>query len=124
MCLVGDIGLPHVPEQRARLETFLHRCGEMFDQVFYVAGNHEYYNNTVSLAHTDALLTEICAAAGANVRFLQRTSLLLSGTNVRVLGATLWSSVQRGAPMIERYLNDYHKICGLDGAPLVRPLPI
>ena len=53
--------------------------------VLYIAGNHEYYRQTLPLLDHQLF----AAAHGTNVHFLQNKELILGG--VRFLGCTLWT---------------------------------
>jgi Icc-related predicted phosphoesterase len=76
--------------------------------VVYVAGNHEYYGGDWRQVHDN--LTR--AAAGSNVHFLDRGSVVLAG--VRFLGATLWTDLDNANPRAvanaRAAINDYHQI--------------
>jgi predicted phosphodiesterase len=70
-------------------------------KIFYIAGNHEYYD-----AHL-GLLTELRKSVGeaAGVRFLEKDSVVLPG--IRILGCTLWSGFELyGADRMAAYMNE------------------
>lgn len=77
----------------------------------YVAGNHEFYKNSIREGLEDG-----CAAAARfnNVHFLENQSVVIDG--VRFLGATLWTDYRiEGSPELAmRYarerMNDYKQI--------------
>ena len=119
LALIGDIAPLSDEEQVGRLRGLLQRCADSFKYVFMVAGNHEYYNNTLSMEVTDEQLRQLCASITSkqgnnNVTFLQKTSLLLPTTahgNIRVLGCTLWSHIpDEMRDYMEKIMNDYHVI--------------
>lgn len=103
LILAGDIGRPDIPS----LQKFLLSQCERFEHIFYVAGNHcfyegEYETRLEQLQQLDNL--------NPRIHFLQNKSYLLPN-NVRILGTILWSHVPpRTAPLIGRCLNDYHLI--------------
>jgi predicted phosphohydrolase len=103
LILAGDIGRPDVPSLRKFL---LAQC-QRFEHIFYVAGNHcfyegEYEDRLEQLRELDNL--------NPRIHFLQNKSYLLPN-NVRILGTTLWSHVpQETASRIGRSLNDYRYI--------------
>jgi predicted phosphohydrolase len=100
LILAGDIGRPDVPS----LQTFLLAQCQRFEHIFYVAGNHcfyegEYENRLQQLQELDNL--------DPHIHFLQNKSYLLPDS-VRILGTTLWSHVPpQTASEIGRCLNDY-----------------
>jgi predicted phosphohydrolase len=108
LILAGDIGRPDVPS----LQQFLLAQCERFEHIFYVAGNHcfyegEYEERLQQLRELDNL--------NPRIHFLQNKSFLLPNS-VRILGTTLWSHVPREtASKIGRCLNDYRLIwVGID----------
>jgi predicted phosphodiesterase len=85
LILAGDIGRPDVPS----LQTFLLAQCQRFEHIFYVAGNHcfyegEYETRLQQLRELDNL--------NPRIHFLQNKSYLLPN-NVRILGTTLWSHI-------------------------------
>lgn len=69
-------------------------------------GNHEMYGLGPDAARTVA--QEACNAAGSNVHLLHRAHHDLPGTDIRVVGATLWTYVPEDKHrMMERSLNDF-----------------
>lgn len=85
LLLAGDIGNPWTNAYKG----FLKKASSLFDHVFVVAGNHEYY--TSSIHKVDAHIDTLCAELG-NVFFLQQKAVDIDD-NVRVIGATLWSNI-------------------------------
>lgn len=84
-CLVGDIFSFSNPEDHIEhLSIFK----EAFDEVLYVAGNHEYYC-PFEKKHVDVLLEQVCKASG--VHYLNNSSLILH--NIRFIGTTLWTNI-------------------------------
>ena len=85
LILAGDIGRPDIPS----LQTFLLAQCQRFEHIFYVAGNHcfyegEYENRLQQLRELDNL--------DPHIHFLQNKSYLLPNS-VRILGTTLWSHI-------------------------------
>lgn len=110
LALCGDIGYP----ERPALRTFLAWCSKNWKTVFYIAGNHEYYNHAFSNQSTmeekESMLEAICSEF-PNVHFLQKKSVFLSEYNLRICGTTLWSHIPE--EMYFKVLlgrNDYRKI--------------
>jgi predicted phosphodiesterase len=82
LVLAGDIG--YIGSEIYM--KYIEKCSELYDAVFLVAGNHEYYNSSLetvnNLAHT--------LKWPSNVYYLDRTSVIHRG--VRFLGCTLWAT--------------------------------
>lgn len=105
LALVGDIGSPFVPS----LEQFLGWCSARFVHVFYVPGNHEYYNEGgFDTQHVNGLLRAMCERY-PNVHFMYNTTVVVDG--FAFIGSILWSHVpQEHKAEIERLMNDYRYI--------------
>jgi hypothetical protein len=108
LALLGDIGLCDGGKRRTQLEGFIRDCCAMYELVFFVSGNHESYHGSV--ADTNANMRELQAQL-ANFVYLDCDSYDVPGTDVRVLGCTLWSDLtDEGGQM----LNDVRLIRGMD----------
>lgn len=92
--------------------------------VVYVAGNHEFYRNSLDLV--EKLREPEWKAHG--VHFLERSVLELPG--VRILGATLWSGFslhgggeaqQASMATAQERINDYWDIRVRDEGPMLTP---
>ena len=85
LILAGDIGRPDY----SSLELFLIAQCQRFEHIFYVAGNHCFYDGVY-----EDRLEQLRQLDNLNPRihFLQDTSYLLPNS-VRILGTTLWSHV-------------------------------
>ena len=59
LILAGDIGHPSDP----KYENFLETCTKIYDNVFLITGNHEYYSkqNPLSIEDTNQMIEEICS---------------------------------------------------------------
>jgi len=118
--LAGDIA-SHTHGLKWATSAFAHWPGQ--PAIFYIAGNHEYYD-----AHL-GLLAELRKPdwEQAGVRLLEKDSAVLPG--LRILGCTLWSSFDLyGASHIDmsmneakRAINDYW-IIKASGGQLLKPL--
>jgi predicted phosphodiesterase len=103
LILAGDIGRPDI----ASLQEFLLAQCERFEHIFYVAGNHCFYQGIYEerleqLQQLDNL--------HPHIHFLHNKSYLLPN-KVRILGTTLWSHVPpEKVDEIHWRLNDYHYI--------------
>ncbi len=107
LVLAGDICAYSMKD---RLRTFLEYCSANWKRVFYVAGNHEYYNKSSHelrfIASQDPVrgkpkdmldiemwLRETCGNF-ANVTFLQKDKVYLQEESTYILGCTLWSFIK------------------------------
>ena len=92
LLLAGDLCSVWAPEYAA----FLRWCSTHWRLVVVITGNHEYFcppGLVKTMDETDAEAGRLAASLG-NVVFLQGgDSVLIPGTSVRVVGATLWSAV-------------------------------
>jgi predicted MPP superfamily phosphohydrolase len=144
LALCGDIGFPG-----AQLyEPFLKYCSENFKHVFYIAGNHEFYNDTKAIKYLktkqfieksvseDELrrisakfpretpydrvktIREICQKYH-NIHFLDKETFQIPNTNIIVVGCTLWSKLGMNPFMLPQF-NDFQRICE-DKDTLLRP---
>lgn len=92
-----------------RLRPFLEFCAANWKRVFYVAGNHEYYNKSVhemrfiikqdpekgrprSVQEVEGWLREECSRF-TNIHFLQKEVYYLAEEATHILGCTLWSEI-------------------------------
>lgn len=135
LALCGDIGYPG-----AQLyEPFLKYCSENFEQVFYIAGNHEYYNDSRAIKYLktkqfiersvseeelrrislkvpretpdsrNTKIREMCSQF-SNIHFLDKETFNIPGTNIIVVGCTLWSKLNMNPYEYHRF-NDFNMIC-------------
>lgn len=117
LALCGDIGYPFTD----MYGQFLRVHSSLYDHVFVLAGNHEYYSRKKTIREINNRIHEVCAGL-PNVTFLDQTgatietdgSVLPLGPRglespgaVRILGCTLWSPVSKE---IESQMNDYKYI--------------
>jgi DNA repair exonuclease SbcCD nuclease subunit len=127
LALAGDVGRP---DKRA-YRDFLNYCSRNWDDVFVVAGNHEFYNSRHSgnWRHMPAGTVETVpqrmkqcttiAAEFPNVHFLDRRRVDRAG--VAFLGATLWTDLRGHESLVSEFMNDY-KMIAVVGDAGVRPL--
>lgn len=117
LALCGDIGYPEHPT----LRMFLRWCSGNFRQVFWVPGNHEYYNQhgkpKLTIAQKNQLMHSLTLEF-SNVFLLNRSGMNLAGTNLKIIGCTLWTEL---APIVRRnvetYMNDMRAIYTEQGKP-------
>jgi UDP-2,3-diacylglucosamine pyrophosphatase LpxH len=135
LSLCGDIGYPGAD----LYEPFLHYCSNNFEHIFYIAGNHEFYNALKSIKYlknkkyiensisdeelkrisgkfvretpNDRLqkIKEICSKF-PNIHFLDKEIFKIPNTDIIVIGCTLWSKLDM-KPYAFQQFNDFHRIC-------------
>ncbi|KAK5578520.1 hypothetical protein RB653_008192 [Dictyostelium firmibasis] len=109
LALVGDIGSP-IKGEKLLLE-FLKLCSNQYERVFYIAGNHEYYNQRdYTIFDIKSKLRELIENNKlSNVHFLDNEIYQLD--EFRIIGSTLWSLVDPDNEFdVSRCLNDYRVI--------------
>ena len=107
--LCGDIGYPWDPIY----EKFLKLCSDNFDQVYVVAGNHEYYSvmSQPEINTIDDIDCQIglIVAKYHNVCYLRDSYHVDHENHVIVYGCTLWSNVKTDKKMINDFKYIYAK---------------
>lgn len=105
LALVGDIGSPFLPN----LSDFITWCASKFDHVFYIPGNHEYYNTqALTINDINIMLDDICKLH-SNVHFMYNTVYDIG--KYTFIGSTLWSHVpDEHIHTIQNIMNDYRYI--------------
>ena len=118
LALLGDIGLI---ADREKLFEFLERQLPRFKRVFFVAGNHEFYR---SASYEEGLEKMTAFAARMAERrqsdetiaefiFLNRTRYDIPGSDVTILGCTLWSNIPpEDHDLLKATMNDFRRIGG------------
>ena len=118
LILAGDVGLVADLGTKNGIiyQEFLTRCGESYDQVFYVMGNHEHYDYDITRT-ADTLRTYL----PGNFTLLDDSSELYNGVNF--VGATLWADFEKENPMVmwdcQRIMSDYNVV--MNGDTLLKP---
>lgn len=111
LALLGDIGYPKSP----RLDSFLEKISSIYDKVFYVPGNHEYYQDNTTYLQCKSILQKLCDKH--NVILLDNSSHI--DGNYKFIGTTLWSHVPDGSKYyITKNINDYRYILDDDHYPI------
>jgi predicted MPP superfamily phosphohydrolase len=136
LALCGDIGYPG-----AQLyEPFLKYCSDNFKYVFYIAGNHEFYNDMKSikfLKMKNRIINELndedltsrlsikfsrdtreiriqkikeICQKFPNIHFLDKEIFKIPNTNIIIVGCTLWTKLDMNPFMLPQF-NDFHRIC-------------
>lgn len=104
LILAGDVGNPTKPIYRFLLTTI----SPLFEHIFLVAGNHEYYQREGKSMEEVETQIEVVTASFPNVHFLNRRSMIIHRT--RFLGCTLWT---HSDPDLYHRISDYYQIPGM-----------
>lgn len=116
LVLVGDIGRID-GEHKETLQQFLIDAKSMYDNVLYVAGNHEmYFSDYFDTLDT---LKEISDKAG--IQFLQNEEVNIDGINF--FGSIFWTDMNSmlAAQETKQYLNDFRLITYDNKTKLITP---
>lgn len=105
LALVGDIANVTTPAHRNKLTVFLKQLSPVYEQIYYVLGNHEYYG--LPLASTRAHVQAICLMF-PNVTLLDNDVAFID--ELKIIGTTLWSEVTDQRLVVESSINDYRSI--------------
>lgn len=104
LLLAGDVGRFSSYE---KLLGFFQRQCEVFERVFYVLGNHEYYGLTPQQCLASAKQLEAEPSLIGKLTLLNRTRIDL-GTGITILGCTLWSHVpEESKDIVRAKVNDF-----------------
>jgi predicted phosphodiesterase len=130
LALAGDIGKPG----HTLYDPFLKYASDNWDHVFYVAGNHEYYDThrskwgaakPILFEHRHA---EIVATVKQypNIHFLRHESpsYYLAAENIAVVGSTLWThtSDENRPYLAYSNYNDYNFIARAGEGGTIMPI--
>jgi predicted MPP superfamily phosphohydrolase len=84
--LAGDIGNPY----QKNYDIFMKFISKNFKKIFYVTGNHEYYNKTKTIQETNEFLESYCSQFD-NISFLNNNYEIYE--KYCFIGTTLWSKI-------------------------------
>lgn len=101
--LAGDIGNPY----QKNYDIFMNFASKNFKKIFYIAGNHEYYNKTKTIEETNAFLEDYFQQFN-NISFLNNRYEIYN--EHCFIGTTLWSKITNTAYEI----NDIYNIPNFD----------
>lgn len=106
LALLGDIGYACT----SQLRNFLLSQSDRFQEVWFLAGNHEYYNHhgtQYSVTEQNEWLRNV-ALERSNLRFLEQDRIEMRNQSIVVLATTLWSDIpDHYLDQAEQFLNDY-----------------
>ncbi|KAL3926648.1 MAG: hypothetical protein SGBAC_013392 [Bacillariaceae sp.] len=106
LALLGDVGYACTEQ----LRRFLLAQSDRFEEVWFLAGNHEYYNHggtRYSVTEQNAWLRQV-AAERPNLKYLEQAAIPMLNGSVVVLATTLWSDIPDDyLEQAEHFLNDY-----------------
>ena len=101
LILAGDAGYP---EHQTFLD-FMMSVSKLYDHIFFVAGNHEYYKKDIY--STKDLIKKVCDPYH-NIHFLDNDIILHN--NIYIIGSTLWTYIEKDDPARKNPINDYYQI--------------
>lgn len=106
LILAGDIGVIASP---ARLIAFLRRACAQFHSVYYVFGNHEFYNGGTLNVTFDQCVRSFGQLDGLdNLHLMENTTII--DEDVAFIGATLWTNFDNNPVTMmaaRTYMYDY-----------------
>lgn len=114
LCLCGDIGYPLWQTYK----EFLSWASANYKWVFLLAGNHEFYHNTIPMQEMITEIKTICFGF-PNITFLDNKVITVYygseyRLSLRIFGATMWSDTSEHASDVRYGMNDYSRITYLD----------
>lgn len=105
LIIAGDIGDPF----SNLYKEFLSYLSLLFEHIFIVAGNHEYYGQH-DMFEVQEEIKNFTVSLG-NVTFLENDIFHIPNTNISIYGATFWSDIQKNEEDdIKYYITDYRCI--------------
>jgi hypothetical protein len=105
LLLAGDIGHP----LKAHYSIFLREAAKLFQSIYLIAGNHEYY--TRDGRPMDYVKKAIHEALPANAHFLDGEQVVQTADGIQILGTTLWSEIPSDlAKYAKGGMNDFKMI--------------
>jgi predicted phosphodiesterase len=121
LILAGDIGYP----SDSKYSDFLETCVKLYDNVFLIAGNHEFYSlkkNSVSMNEIIKSIENICQNINSKYKSENKTladlpdkihflnNKMILHNNTYIIGSTLWSYVEKDMFHTQKLINDYNCI--------------
>lgn len=108
LILAGDIGYP----EKSDYKKFIVSCANLYDNVFVIAGNHEFYKKSLDETNQciDKIYSELKDEQINNIYYLNNNIILHN--NVYIIGSTLWTYVSEDNKKYHYNINDYRIIKG------------
>ena len=103
LALCGDIGYPF----ENHYNEYISLVSKIYEKVFVVSGNHEYYNYKHTMEEIDDQIEKVIKQYN-NVYYLNNDEHIVD--DIVILGTTLWSDVSKEEVYIKQMMNDYNKI--------------
>lgn len=120
LCICGD-SVPVCLDTAQPLfffRDFVSQCSRLFNYVFIVSGNHEYYSDRKApMEFIEYNLRNFCGGF-PNVFYLQRNGFIVELFDKRylIIGATLWTEMNDAqCKLVRPLMNDYNQILFSDG---------
>ena len=105
LIIAGDIGDPYSKLYR----EFLSYLSPMYEHIFMIAGNHEYYGHE-DMEEVQEEIRRFTESLG-NVSFLENDLVNIPDTNLTIYGATFWSDIyETQKDDIQNTIKDYKNI--------------
>jgi predicted phosphohydrolase len=116
LILAGDIGYP----LRSHYMTFIRDVASKYKHIYVVAGNHEFYDRSLSVQKMIASLHQFCSQFD-NVHFLSNNCIVRD--NVRIVGTILWTDIpEQYQKTVKESILDYKRITAQKSASERVPL--
>jgi len=115
LALLGDIGVVGQDKDFESYKRFIEEVAPMYEHIFVITGNHEYYTNNLSkktLKDVDQILVAYFKKY-KHIHFLNNKTVDVSYDNVqyKIIGSTLWSHIPaEHCKEVKQSMTDYEKI--------------
>ena len=106
LALLGDIGNPYM----TNYNNFLEYHAKIFEHIFVISGNHEYYTSKkkqYTIENIEEEIKKICDQY-ENITYLQKSKIQIGQT--LFIGCTLWSNISKVQNIAYDSINDYSNI--------------
>lgn len=107
LALLGDIGNPY----HNNLALFFDRVSPCYETIFYIPGNHEYYNLGSIHRSKDAFDDELKSICSQYHNIIYMNNNIYELDDIKIIGSTLWTHISDDkSEYIMKAINDYHLI--------------
>ena len=122
LALVGDICCCGTDSDFQIFKRFILEVEPLYEHIFFVTGNHEYYFNTgtfTSITHDNTMqgidkkIKSFFTKTSKKLHFLNNNSITITikNTSYLIVGSTLWSWIpENDRKFIQTHMNDYSRI--------------